>query len=133
VRRAASFSSLPIYVTENGIGTDDDDQRIRYLTGALQGLHACSTKAWTYAATSSGRCSTTSSGPSATAQVRHRERGPHHVRTHAQALGSVVRDDDQGLSSKRARHLEQQPLHLRYGCLDLLQGFTQGLDLGRHA
>jgi beta-glucosidase len=39
VRRAASFSSLPIYVTENGIGTDDDDQRIRYLTGALQGLH----------------------------------------------------------------------------------------------
>jgi beta-glucosidase len=39
VRRAAEFSSLPIYVTENGIGTDDDGQRIRYLTGALQGLH----------------------------------------------------------------------------------------------
>ena len=39
VRRAAQFSSLPIYVTENGIGTDDDEQRIRYLTGALQGLH----------------------------------------------------------------------------------------------
>jgi beta-glucosidase len=39
VRRAASFSSLPIYVTENGIGTDDDDQRVRYLTGALQGIH----------------------------------------------------------------------------------------------
>ncbi|MGA2432485.1 MAG: family 1 glycosylhydrolase [Acidimicrobiales bacterium] len=39
VRRAASFSPLPLYVTENGIGTDDDTQRIRYLTGALQGLH----------------------------------------------------------------------------------------------
>jgi beta-glucosidase len=38
VRRAATFSSLPIYVTENGIGTDDDEQRIRYLAGALEGL-----------------------------------------------------------------------------------------------
>ena len=39
VRRTAALSSLPIFVTENGIGTDDDDQRIRYLKGALQGLH----------------------------------------------------------------------------------------------
>jgi beta-glucosidase len=39
VRRAAALSSLPIFVTENGIGTDDDDQRIRYLKRALQGLH----------------------------------------------------------------------------------------------
>ena len=41
IRRATEVTGgqLPIYVTENGIGTDDDDQRIRYLTGALQGLH----------------------------------------------------------------------------------------------
>jgi beta-glucosidase len=39
VRRAASFSDLPIYITENGIGTDDDEQRIRYLSGALRSLH----------------------------------------------------------------------------------------------
>jgi beta-glucosidase len=38
VRRAASFSSLPVIVTENGIGTNDDEQRIRYLTKALEGL-----------------------------------------------------------------------------------------------
>jgi beta-glucosidase len=38
VRRAASFTSRPIIVTENGIGTNDDEQRIRYLHTALQGL-----------------------------------------------------------------------------------------------
>lgn len=29
---------IPLLVTENGIGTDDDEQRIRYLQGALEGL-----------------------------------------------------------------------------------------------
>ena len=38
VRRAAYASGLPVVVTENGIGTDDDDQRIRYLEGALAGV-----------------------------------------------------------------------------------------------
>lgn len=38
VRRAAQLTSLPIIVTENGIGTNDDAQRIRYLTEALRGL-----------------------------------------------------------------------------------------------
>lgn len=38
VRRAARLTGLPIIVTENGIGTDDDAQRIRYLTGALDGI-----------------------------------------------------------------------------------------------
>ena len=38
VRRAAAATGLPIIVTENGIGTDDDDQRIRYLRGALGGV-----------------------------------------------------------------------------------------------
>jgi beta-glucosidase len=38
IRRAASFTTLPIIMTENGIGTDDDEQRIRYLTGALEGV-----------------------------------------------------------------------------------------------
>jgi beta-glucosidase len=39
VRRAATFTSIPIVVTENGIGTNDDEQRIRYLREALKGLH----------------------------------------------------------------------------------------------
>ncbi|NNN02372.1 MAG: family 1 glycosylhydrolase [Acidimicrobiaceae bacterium] len=38
VRRAAQFIDIPIIVTENGIGTNDDQQRIRYLEQALQGL-----------------------------------------------------------------------------------------------
>ena len=38
LRRAASFVDIPIIMTENGIGTDDDEQRVRYLTGALAGL-----------------------------------------------------------------------------------------------
>jgi beta-glucosidase len=38
IRRAASLTSIPIIMTENGIGTDDDAQRIRYLTGALQSV-----------------------------------------------------------------------------------------------
>jgi beta-glucosidase len=38
LRRAASFVDIPIIMTENGIGTDDDQQRIRYLDGALKGL-----------------------------------------------------------------------------------------------
>jgi beta-glucosidase len=38
VRRAAQVVTIPLVVTENGIGTDDDAQRIRYLGEALEGL-----------------------------------------------------------------------------------------------
>ena len=38
LRRAASMVDILIIMTENGIGTNDDEQRIRYLTGALDGL-----------------------------------------------------------------------------------------------
>jgi beta-glucosidase len=38
LRRTASMVTIPIIMTENGIGTDDDEQRIRYLTEALHGL-----------------------------------------------------------------------------------------------
>ncbi len=41
VRRAAEVAQVPIYVTENGIGTDDDRQRIEYVTEALHGLRRC--------------------------------------------------------------------------------------------
>jgi beta-glucosidase len=33
--------ATPIYVTENGIGTDDDERRIAYISHALQGLQRC--------------------------------------------------------------------------------------------
>jgi beta-glucosidase len=35
VRHAHDVTGLPIYVTENGIGTDDDAQRIRYVRDSL--------------------------------------------------------------------------------------------------
>jgi beta-glucosidase len=41
VRRAAEVAQVPIYVTENGIGTDDDRQRIEYITEALHGVRRC--------------------------------------------------------------------------------------------
>lgn len=41
VRRAASVTGLPVVVTENGIGTDDDRQRIAYMTEALEGVERC--------------------------------------------------------------------------------------------
>jgi beta-glucosidase len=41
VRRAAAASGLPVLVTENGIGTDDDDRRRDFVGEALQSLHDC--------------------------------------------------------------------------------------------
>ncbi len=38
LRRASAFTNVPLVVTENGIGTNDDDQRIRYLDEALASL-----------------------------------------------------------------------------------------------
>lgn len=40
VRRAAELTGLPVVVTENGIATDDDRDRIEYVDGALRALHA---------------------------------------------------------------------------------------------
>ncbi|REE97844.1 glycoside hydrolase family 1 protein [Thermomonospora umbrina] len=36
---AARIPGVPILVTENGVATDDDAERIEYTTGALAGLH----------------------------------------------------------------------------------------------
>ena len=41
IRRAAAMTGLPVYVTENGIGTDDDAERIEYLGRALAGVGRC--------------------------------------------------------------------------------------------
>ncbi len=41
VRRASQHTGLPVMVTESGIATAHDEERIRYLTGALQGVHRC--------------------------------------------------------------------------------------------
>src|SRR5664280_2380162 len=42
IRRAwDKTGGLPMYVTENGIGTDDDEQRIDYVKRALDGVQHC--------------------------------------------------------------------------------------------
>jgi beta-glucosidase len=41
VRHAIEVAGLPVYVTENGIGTDDDEQRHRYLETSLTRLSEC--------------------------------------------------------------------------------------------
>ena len=41
VRRAASYTGIPVTVTENGIATDDDAERIEFVSEALTHLHRC--------------------------------------------------------------------------------------------
>jgi beta-glucosidase len=41
VRHAVDVTGNPVYVTENGIGVEDDTVRIEYVTEALQGLGRC--------------------------------------------------------------------------------------------
>jgi beta-glucosidase len=41
VRYAAQKAGVPIYVTENGIGTTDDEQRVEYVQRALRGVVRC--------------------------------------------------------------------------------------------
>jgi beta-glucosidase len=41
IRQAAGLSGCPVYVTENGIGTEDDTRRIAYTERALAGVLRC--------------------------------------------------------------------------------------------
>jgi beta-glucosidase len=43
LRRAWDVTHLPLLVTENGIGTTDDTERIEYVERALRGVHRCLT------------------------------------------------------------------------------------------
>jgi beta-glucosidase len=42
VRRVAAVSRRPVVVTENGIATADDAERIRFLSEAIESAHRCS-------------------------------------------------------------------------------------------
>jgi beta-glucosidase len=41
LRRAAEVAKVPLLVTENGIGTDNDTERIEFVTRALAGVREC--------------------------------------------------------------------------------------------
>jgi beta-glucosidase len=41
IRYAAERTKVPVYVTENGIGTEDDTRRVEYIKRALAGVQKC--------------------------------------------------------------------------------------------
>jgi beta-glucosidase len=41
IRYAAARARVPVYVTENGIATEDDTRRVEYLRRALAGVGKC--------------------------------------------------------------------------------------------
>jgi beta-glucosidase len=41
IRHAIEVAGIPVIVTENGIGTEDDTRRIEYIDRALQGVQNC--------------------------------------------------------------------------------------------
>ena len=41
IRYAAAQAKVPVYVTENGIATDDDTRRVEYIQRALKGVENC--------------------------------------------------------------------------------------------
>ena len=41
IRYAAAQANTPVYVTESGIATDDDDRRIEYIRRSLDGVKNC--------------------------------------------------------------------------------------------
>jgi beta-glucosidase len=41
IRYAYAQANVPVYVTENGISTEDDNRRIAYLKTALDGVKKC--------------------------------------------------------------------------------------------
>ncbi len=41
IRYAAERAKVPVYVTENGIGTEDDTRRVEYVRRALAGVQKC--------------------------------------------------------------------------------------------
>jgi beta-glucosidase len=41
IRRAHALTNLPIIVTENGLATEDDTERLSFISGALESLQSC--------------------------------------------------------------------------------------------
>jgi beta-glucosidase len=41
IRYAASRAKVPVYVTENGVASEDDPRRVEYIERALAGVHKC--------------------------------------------------------------------------------------------
>ena len=67
VRVSRDYTKVPLYVTENGMSENNDERRVNYYDDAPQGgARRPESRAPMSAATSPGRCSTTTNGPRAT-------------------------------------------------------------------
>ena len=102
VRRACGGDAgVPVVVTENGIATADDAERIEFVT---RGPRRASAAAWTTGstcgATSSGACWTISSGSWATGPSSGWWRWTGHLRAPAQAECALVRGGRPGQRSR---------------------------------
>ncbi|GAB4008344.1 hypothetical protein GCM10029992_64470 [Glycomyces albus] len=102
LRLRGEYTDLPVYVTENGASFDDrvgedgeidDAERVDYLAGYLRAAGRRSRRAWTCAATSCGRCWTTTSGPRATpsgSAWSTSTTGPRSARPNAARTGTAA-------------------------------------------
>ena len=92
IRSAAEIAQVPIYVTENGLGHEDDTRRIAYVTEALEGVGRCLADGidvrglLLLVAARQLRVE-----PGLRPQVRPGVGDPGHVRAHPQALGRLAR------------------------------------------
>ena len=92
VRRAAAVSGRPVVVTENGIATADDAERIAFVSDALQSAHRCLAgghrPAGVFRLEPAGQFRVASG---LRAQVRAGGGGPRDLRAPAQAECALVR------------------------------------------
>ena len=104
VRRAAAVSGRPVVITENGIATADDTERISFLSDALRSAHAVpgggDRPARLLRVEPAGQLRV---APGLRAQIRSGGGGPGHLRAPAQTERPLVR-------SGRPR---QPPVHSR--------------------
>ena len=110
VRRAAAYTGLPVLVTENGLATEDDAERIEFITTALQGLHRCiadGVDVRGYFVLEPARQLRVA--PGLRPQARPVRRGPRHLRRTPQAQRPLVRRRGQGQRPSRLPAGEGRP------------------------
>ena len=116
MRRAAAYTGLPVLVTENGLATEDDPERIEFITTALQGLHRCISDGidvrgyfvWSLLDNFEWHLGIRP-------QARHLCGRPRHLRTAPQAQRPLVRRRGQGERPAAARRADRRPGHGRGG------------------
>ena len=103
IRHAIDVTGNPVYVTENGIGIDDDTTRIKFVTEALEGLGRCLADGLDvrgYIVLVAARQLRVGRGLQAA--LRARRRRPGDLRAHTQAQRGLARRPRPGQPAPRA-------------------------------